>query len=61
LDGLRRALERYTGVPAGAQILMTSFGTQVKQDMVKDVVQATGKVRIGFAISREIMPSMARR
>jgi hypothetical protein len=44
LDGLRRVLEKYTGVPAGAQILMTSFGTQVKQDMVKDVVQATGKV-----------------
>ncbi|GAB5593814.1 oligomeric [Umbelopsis nana] len=43
LDGLRRVLEKYTGVPAGAQILMTSFGTQVKQDMVKDVVQATGK------------------
>lgn len=43
LDGLRRLLERYTGVPASAQILMTSFGTQVKQDMVKDVVQAKGK------------------
>ena len=37
-------LEKYTGVPANAQILMTSFGTQVKQDMIKDVVQATGKV-----------------
>ncbi|KAM3586480.1 oligomeric, coiled-coil, peripheral membrane protein [Umbelopsis sp. WA50703] len=43
LDGLRRLLEKYTGVPASAQILMTSFGTQVKQDMVKDVVQAKGK------------------
>jgi hypothetical protein len=44
LDGLRRVLEKYTGVPVDAQILMTSFGTQVKQDMVEDVIKATGKV-----------------
>ncbi|KAI8340212.1 hypothetical protein BC941DRAFT_242455 [Chlamydoabsidia padenii] len=42
LDDFKQELERCTGVPAVEQILMTSFGTQVKQSQLKQVLEATG-------------------
>ncbi|RUP47968.1 hypothetical protein BC936DRAFT_145122 [Jimgerdemannia flammicorona] len=43
LSALRLELEHATQVPASSQILMTSFGTQLKEEMVVDAVRATGK------------------
>ncbi|KAI8393603.1 uncharacterized protein BYT42DRAFT_551620 [Radiomyces spectabilis] len=43
LDDLKKELERCTGVPADSQILMTSYGTQVRQDQFSDVLHATGQ------------------
>ncbi|ORZ15638.1 hypothetical protein BCR42DRAFT_40665 [Absidia repens] len=43
LDDFKQELEQCTGVPAVNQILMTSFGTQVKQDQLRQVLEATGK------------------
>ncbi|ORZ16485.1 hypothetical protein BCR42DRAFT_451423 [Absidia repens] len=43
LDEFKQELEQCTGVPAINQILMTSFGTQVKQDQLRQVLEATGK------------------
>lgn len=45
LDDFKQELERCTGVPAAEQILMTSFGTQVKQSQLKEVLQAAGRVK----------------
>ncbi|SAM02365.1 hypothetical protein [Absidia glauca] len=43
LDDFKQELEQCTGVPASEQILMTSFGTQVKQSQLKEVLQAAGR------------------
>ncbi|KAG0190202.1 oligomeric, coiled-coil, peripheral membrane protein [Apophysomyces sp. BC1034] len=43
LDELKQELERFTGVPADSQILMTSFGKQVKQEQVNEIIEATGQ------------------
>ncbi|KAL0079139.1 hypothetical protein J3Q64DRAFT_1270177 [Phycomyces blakesleeanus] len=43
LENLKQQLEKCTGIPIESQILMTSFGTQVKEALVKDVLEATDK------------------
>ncbi|CAO3586538.1 unnamed protein product [Absidia cylindrospora] len=43
LDEFKQELEQCTGVPAINQILMTSFGAQVKQDQLRQILEATGK------------------
>ncbi|KAI8069184.1 hypothetical protein BC940DRAFT_28544 [Gongronella butleri] len=43
LDEFKQELEKCTGVPASNQILMTSFGQQVKQEQLDDILRATGK------------------
>ncbi|KAL1930756.1 hypothetical protein VTP01DRAFT_10918 [Rhizomucor pusillus] len=58
LDDFTQALERMTGIPAESQILMTSFGNQVRQDQVKDVISATGSDEyIIFLYDRQYLPA----
>ncbi|KAG2223902.1 hypothetical protein INT45_009354 [Circinella minor] len=42
LEEFKRSIEKYTGVPIDCQILMTSFGTQVKASQLNEVITATG-------------------
>jgi hypothetical protein len=44
LDDLKAELEQLGGVPISSQILMTSFGVQLKTDMINDANKAVGKV-----------------
>ncbi|KAI9028822.1 hypothetical protein CLU79DRAFT_736233 [Phycomyces nitens] len=43
LENFKLELEKCTGIPIDSQILMTSFGTQVKESLVKEVLEATDK------------------
>jgi len=51
LDGLKAELEQVGGIPISSQILMTSFGLQLKAEMMNDVNKAVGKVKIKFYAS----------
>ncbi|KAI9493144.1 hypothetical protein BDB00DRAFT_872660 [Zychaea mexicana] len=42
LEQFKRTIEESTGVPIDCQILMTSFGTQVKASQLEEVITATG-------------------
>ncbi|KAL1922261.1 uncharacterized protein VTP21DRAFT_9800 [Calcarisporiella thermophila] len=42
LDSLRRELERMAQIPVKAQILMTSLGTQLREDMIPQVLRGSG-------------------
>jgi hypothetical protein len=41
---LKVELEKCTGVPVQSQILMTSFGTQVKESNLKEILEAKDQV-----------------
>jgi hypothetical protein len=45
LDVLKAELEQLGGVPISSQILMTSFGIQLKSNMIDDANKAAGKVK----------------
>lgn len=42
---LKVELEKCIGVPVHSQILMTSFGTQVKESNLQDILKAKDKVK----------------
>lgn len=48
LGDLKAELEQVGGVPISSQILMTSFGLQLKTEMINDANKATGKVKSKF-------------
>ena len=45
LDDLKAELEQLSGVSISSQILMTSFGVQLKTEMINDANKAVGKVK----------------
>ncbi|CAB5210885.1 unnamed protein product [Rhizophagus irregularis] len=56
LGDLKAELEQVGGVPISSQILMTSFGLQLKTEMINDANKATGKDEyIIFLFDRDLL------
>ncbi|KAI8145007.1 hypothetical protein BJV82DRAFT_604492 [Fennellomyces sp. T-0311] len=56
LDQFKQAIKECTGVPIDCQILMTSFGTQVRASQLDEVITATGdKEYLVFLYDRQYL------
>ncbi|KAG1177136.1 hypothetical protein G6F70_002931 [Rhizopus microsporus] len=59
LNDLKLELERSIGVPMQSQILMTSFGTQVKESNLKEILEATDQSEyILFCYDRQYLDAL---
>jgi hypothetical protein len=55
LDTLRLAIEKVAKIPQGSQILMTSEGLQLKQEMMFEAITSSGEVS---SVSQQSSPSL---